>query len=170
MQTADPLTRHLWRLRALGLAFVPVVPIAWWLTVSLSRSRSPWLAPTAVTVLAGGLGIGLAFTAERAARRRLEQARRGYAEAPDRQRLLAAHLRTYLTVLLRLVAVAVLGPLVAVWGTGALAGSGLVAVAAALMLMAWPTEAKGELLLHHAEEARRERVRQGAPDGDGSTT
>jgi hypothetical protein len=170
MPTADPLVRHLWRLRALGLAFAPVVPLAWWLTVSLSRAQLPWLPPLAVTVLAGGLGIGLAFTAERAARRRLEQARKRYAEAPDRSRLLAAHLRTYLTVLLRLAAVAALGPLVAVWGTGSLAGSGLVAVAAALMLMAWPTEAKGVLLLHHAEEARRERGRRDPADGDGSTT
>lgn len=169
MTTADPLDRHLWRLRALGAAFVPVVPLAWWLTVSLSRAAVRWLPPTAVTVLAGGIGIGLAFTAERAARKRLERARNGYADAPDRHRLLAAHLRTYLTVLVRLAAVAALGPVVAVWGTGPLAGSGLVAVAAALMLMAWPTEAKGELLLHHAEEARRERVRRNAPDGDGST-
>jgi hypothetical protein len=115
-----------------------------------------------VTLLAGGLGIGLAFTAERSARRRLERARDEYVRAPDRVRLFAAHLQTYLTVLVRLSAVAALGPVVAVWGSGALAGSGLVAVAAALMLMAWPTEAKGELLLHHAEEARRERERETA--------
>jgi len=159
MTSADPLARHLRRLRVLALTFLPVVPLAWWLTVSLPRGHLRWLPPTAVTLIAGGLGIGLAFTAEWAARRRLERARTGYAEAPDRHRLLSAHLRTYLTVLVRLSAVAALGPVVAVWGTGALAGSGLVAVAAALMLMAWPTEAKGELLLHHAEEARRQRER-----------
>jgi hypothetical protein len=163
--TADPLTRHLWRLRAVGAAFVPVVPLAWWLTVSLARARLGWLPPLAVSVIAGGLGIGLAFTAERATRRRLQRARDEYAAAPDARRLFAAHLRTYQLVLVRLTAVAALGPVVAVWGTGSLAGSGLVAVAAALMLMAWPTEGKGELLLHHAEEARRERLRRDSPEG-----
>jgi hypothetical protein len=123
----------------------------------------------AVSVIAGGLGIGLAFTAERATRQRLQRAREEYATAPDTRRLFAAHLRTYVVVLVRLATVAALGPVVAAWGTGALAGSGLVAVAAALMLMAWPTEAKGELLLHHAEEARREGLRESggrAPYGD----
>jgi hypothetical protein len=162
MTNPDPLTRHLWRLRALAVAFLPAIPLAWWLTVSVSRGRLGWLPPMAVTLLAGALGIGLAFTAERSARRRLERARDEYVRAPDRVRLFAAHLHTYLTVLVRLSAVAALGPVVAVWGSGALAGSGLVAVAAALMLMAWPTEAKGELLLHHAEEARRERERETA--------
>ena len=160
MTSGDQLARHVWRLRALGVAFVPVVPLAWWLTVSLARAPLAGLPPLAATILAGGFGIGLALTAERAARHRLQRARDDYADSPDRQRLLSAHLRTYLMVLLRLATVAALGPAVAVWGTGSLAGSGLVAVAAALMLMAWPTEAKGELLLHHAEEARRERVRQ----------
>lgn len=167
MTTADPLTRHLWRLRALGAAFAPVVPLAWWLTVSLPPARPPGVPRMAVTLLAGGLGIALAFTAERSARRRLERARDGYAHAPDRNRLLGAHLRTYLTVLVRLAAVAALGPAVSVWGTGSLAGSGLVAVAAALMVMAWPTEAKGELLLHHAEEARRDRLRRTSPEDGG---
>ena len=152
----DPVRRHLRRLRGVGALGVPVVPLCWWLTVSLEPApgRLP-LTPVAVSVAAGALGLLLALTAERAVGRRLRCAHAAYARDGDRTRLLAAHLTSYLLVLARLGLVAALGPLVALFGTGGLVGSGLVAAAAALMLLAWPSEGKVELLLHRAEEERR---------------
>ncbi len=147
------LRQHLRRMRAIGVAVLATLPLAQVASVLLPR-RDAGLSPGTITLLAAAAGLWLAFTAERDARARLDRIKRAFAVHGDEERLLRDHLLVYVAVLLRLEAVAGLGVVAAIWGSGPKAAAWFLAIVCVLMLLAWPTTGKTALLLDRARALR----------------
>jgi len=148
----DPLlARHLVRMRLVGAVFLLTLPAAAAAAFFLPRLRIARPSPSTVTLLMLLVAGWFAFTANRDASRRLARLREAFGEHGDRVLLLRGHLRTYLTVLLRLEVITACGLITASAGTGPRTTPWFLAVAAVLMLLAWPTERKARLLLRRVE-------------------
>lgn len=151
-----PVSAHLRRMRRLTVAFLVSVPVA--AAVSwLVEPRPSAASPTVVTAVCVAAALWIGFTAERDAGRRLEQARRAYAVQGDLELLLRHHLLAYAAVLLRLELIVVCGVVVAIWGAGGAFGLSLLALAALMMALTWPTADKTDLLVRRARAERDER-------------
>ncbi len=148
----EELSRHMWRMRTaaiVGLALTAALATA---VFVIPARRSPAVPPIAFTLAALAASLWLAFTADRDAARRLSRIRELFPAHGDERRLLRQLLGVYLVVLLRLAAIATCGLVVAVWGHGSTVGIGFCALAGVLMLLAWPTRHKSELLLRRVRE------------------
>jgi hypothetical protein len=109
----------------------------------------------AVTVLAIGLGLWFAVSAERDARRRLAMIKRGFVVHGEQGRLQREHLGVYVAVLLRLEAITVCGLMISIGGNGPIAAVPVHLVALIQIARTWPTEHKILLLLRRAAAGTR---------------
>ena len=146
------LARHLRRMRIGWSVFVltaPVAAVAGFLAPHLTTEVG---SPLVVTGLVLAMCLWVAFTSERAARVRLERAKRAFAVHGDATRLLRELRLVLLVVLLRLELFVLGGLVAAVWGAGPRVGLCIVLAGSVLMALAWPTERKSQILLRSARE------------------
>jgi hypothetical protein len=154
---ADPLARHLRRVRAVWAVFMATVPLALVLVWLLPKLRAEAASPATITLIAlAGCGW-VTMTADLDARARLARARRAFAAHGDLDRLMGDHRTVLLVVLLRLEIIVVCSLLVAVWGSGPWIAIWFALLGGGLMGLAWPTERKLRLLVSRAREQRGER-------------
>ena len=125
-------------------------------TFFLPRLGNELVSPMGATLIAAAAALWIGFSANRDARTRMDQIKRAFAVHGETTRLLQDHHRAYLVVLLRLLAVAGCGVVVAVWGAGPGLGLAFFILATILMAMSWPTEHKTRLLIRRAEALRPE--------------
>ena len=120
----------------------------------LPRLGNDLVSPMGATLIGAAAALWIGFSANRDARVRMERVKRAYAVHGEIDRLLHDHHRAYLAVLIRLLAVAVCGVVVAVWGAGPGLGLAFFILAAILTAMSWPTERKTQLLIKRAQALR----------------
>jgi hypothetical protein len=144
-------------MRVVWATFLATVPLAIVVAKRLPRLDPAAATPMAVTLVALGASIWIAFSAERDARHRLERAKRAFAVHGDSNLLLRSHLFVFLTVMIRLEVIVFCGIVTAVWGSGPRVAIWFALLAGLMMLLAWPTEHKVRLLLARGREVRDER-------------
>ena len=120
----------------------------------LPRLPNDLVNPMGATLIGAAAALWIAFSANRDARARMDRVKRAFAVHGQFDRLFRDHHRAYLMVLLRLMAVATCGIVVAVWGAGPRLGLAFFILAAILMAMAWPTDHKTRLLIKRAQALR----------------
>jgi hypothetical protein len=103
-------------------------------------------------MLAAALWLG--FTAHRDAQNRIDRIKRAFAVHGEEDRLLANLRMVNLAVLVRLEVMVAAGIVAAVWGSGSAAAWGILVLAAAMILLSWPTADKTHTLLERAREQR----------------
>ncbi len=120
----------------------------------LPRLANDLVNPMGATLVGAAAALWIGFSANRDARTRMDRVKRAFAVHGEFDRLFRDHHRAYLVVLLRLLAVAACGIVVAVWGAGPGLGLAFFILAAILMAMAWPTDHKTRLLIRRAQAMR----------------
>jgi len=151
----DLTRRHLAHMRIVaGIAItLPVLAAA--AGLALETRASVLIPKLGITVLAIGLCLWFAVSAERDARRRLEMIKRGFVVHGEQRRLQREHLGVYVAVLLRLEAITVCGLMISVAGNGPIAAIPVHAIALIQIARTWPTEHKILLLLRRAAAGTR---------------
>jgi hypothetical protein len=150
---AGEMDRHLRLMRLTTGIFLATVALAVVAVVVLPR-RDSMASPWAMTLIALIAALWVGFTANRDAQTRLDRIKRAYAVHGDDGRLLADLRRVHLAVLVRLEAMVLAGVVAAVWGQGRAPAWGILALAAVMMALAWPTADKSHALLERARELR----------------
>ncbi len=120
----------------------------------LPRLPNDLVNPMGATLVGAAAALWIAFSANRDARARIDRVKRAFAVHGDLELLFRDFHRTYLVVLLRLLAVAACGVIVTVWGAGPGLGLAFFVLAAILMAMTWPTQHKTRLLIKRAQALR----------------
>ena len=147
------IDRHLRRMRTTTAVFLITVAAAAAVILWLP-ARDSAISPVAVTLVAGCAALWVGFTANRDAQARLDRIKRAFAATGDERRLLRDHRLVNLAVLARLEAMVVASVVAAVWGTSRAAAWGVLALAALMMGLSWPTAEKTHRLLARAREQR----------------
>jgi hypothetical protein len=147
------MDRHLRVMRMTTVAALSAVPLAASAVVLLPR-REGAASPLAVTMVALAAALWLGFTANRDAQTRLDRIKRAFAAHGDPDRLLADLRLVNLAILARLEVMVAAAVVAAVWGVGSGAAWGILALAAIMMALSWPTEDKSHILLQRARELR----------------
>jgi len=147
------IDRHLRRMRSATVGFLLTVPVAAAIVLSLP-ARGSVISPLAVTLVAGCAALWVGFTANRDAQVRLDRIKRAFAVTGDERRLLRDHRLVNLAVLARLEVMVVASVVAAIWGTSRTAAWGVLALAALMMGLSWPTGEKTHRLLARASEQR----------------
>ncbi len=157
MSRPEPLPgeidRHLRLMRLTTSVFLMTIPAAA-ATVLLAAHRESSASPFAVSIVAAAAALWVGFTANRDARVRIDRIKRAYAARGDAARLLADHRLVNLAVLLRLEIMVVAAVVAGIWGSVAAVPWGLLALAAVMMALSWPTSDKSHTLLARAREQR----------------
>ncbi len=124
-----------------------LVPVAAAVIASWLPRGADIYPPATVTMAAAALGLWVAFTAQRDAKARLGQVKRGFKVHADQRRLLRGHLQVYVVVLLRLQGITAAGLATTIWGHGWNTALWFFLLTAILMVLAWPNERKTRLLI-----------------------
>ncbi len=148
------LHNHLKAMRRTVLGFAGIMIALAVTTFFLPRMGNELLSPMGATLIGAAAALWIGFSANRDARARMDRVKRAFAVHGEINRLLRDHLLAYLVVLLRLLAVAGCGVVVAVWGAGPGLGLAFSILAAILMAMSWPTDNKTRLLIKRAQALR----------------
>lgn len=122
--------------------------------VVLAPSRAGVAPPLAVTLVAAGAAFWIGFTANRDAQVRLDRVKRAFAVDGDLPHLLRGHRMVHLLVLARLEVMVVAAVVAGVWGSQTAAVWGILALAAMMMALTWPTADKTDMLIQRAREQR----------------
>jgi hypothetical protein len=147
------MDRHLRLMRLVTLLFLATVPVAVAL-VLLVPARAGVASPMVVSLVAAVAALWVGFTANRDAGNRLARIRRAFAVHGEAGRLLRDHRMVNLAVLARLEVMVVAAVVAAVWGGSPAVAWGVLALAALMMALAWPTADKTHTLLARAREQR----------------
>ncbi len=148
------LNHHLKAMRRTVLGFGGIIIALAVTTFFLPRLGNELVSPMGATLIGAAAALWIGFNANRDARARMDRIKRAFAVHGEINRLLRDHRLAYLVVLLRLLAVAGCGIVVAVWGAGPGLGLAFFILAAILMAMSWPTDHKTRLLIRRAESLR----------------
>lgn len=148
------LQGHLKAMRRIGLAFGGVLVALAGPAFFLPRAANDLVGPKGATLIVAATALWIGFSANRDARTRMDRVRLAFSVHGKIDRLLQDHHRAYLMVLLRLLAIAGCGVVVAVWGAGPGLGLAFFILAGILMAMAWPTDHKTRLLIRRAQALR----------------
>ena len=148
------LNHHLKTMRRTVFAFGGMMIALAIATFFLPRLGNELVSPMGATLIAAAAALWIGFNANRDARARMDRIKRAFAVHGEITRLLQDHHRAYLVVLVRLLAVAGCGIVVAVWGAGPGLGLTFFILAAILMAMSWPTDHKTRLLIKRAQALR----------------
>jgi uncharacterized membrane protein YkgB len=152
LQPGD-LDRHLRIMRRTTVGFLLTVPVA--VVVMVVRPTLDSIAaPLVVTLVAALAALWIGFSANRDAQARIDRIKRAYAHTGDERRLLRDHRMVNLTVLVRLEVMVVAAVVASLWGASAAAAWGVLALAAMMMVLSWPTAEKTHTLLERAREQR----------------
>lgn len=147
------MDRHLRSMRLTTIVFLATTPVAA-IAVVLIPHRQSMASPVAVSLVAAAAALWVGFTANRDAQARIDRVKRAFAVHGDENRLLADHRLVNLMVLTRLEVMVLAAVVAAVWGTGSAAAWGILALAATMMALTWPTADKSHVLLDRAREQR----------------
>jgi hypothetical protein len=147
------MDRHLKIMRLTTIGFLASVPVAAAVVVLLP-SRGSMVSPLAVSLVAAAAALWVGFTANRDAQLRIDRIKRAYAVRGDALRLLADHRLVNLAVLVRLEVMVIAAVVAGVWGSMTAVPWGLLALAAIMMALSWPTADKSSTLLARARELR----------------
>lgn len=145
---------HLKVMRRTLVTFVGVLIALTITAFFLPRLGNELVSPMGATLIGAAAALWIGFSANRDARVRMDRIKRAYAVHGEIDRLLHDHHRAYLAVLLRLLAVAACGVVVAVWGAGPGLGLTFFILSGILTAMSWPTERKTQLLIKRAQALR----------------
>lgn len=147
------MDRHLriMRLTTVGFLLTVVVAVA---VLVLVPSRESSMAPMAVTLATAAAALWVGFTANRDAQGRIDRIKRAYAAKGDESRLLRDHRLVNLAILVRLEVMVIASVVAGIWGANAAAAWGILALAAIMMGLSWPTAEKSATLLQRAREQR----------------
>ena len=147
------IDRHLRIMRLTNVGFLLTVPVAVAAFV-LVPARESMVSPMAVTLTAAAAALWIGFTANRDAQARLDRIKRAFAAKGDEQRLLRDHRMVNLAVLARLEVMVVASVVAEIWGGSSAAAWGVLALAAMMMGLSWPTADKTHMLIQRAREQR----------------
>ena len=145
--------RHLRFMRATTLTFLATVPVAVVAMLVLDK-RQAIAAPVAVTLVAAAAALWVGFTANRDAQGRIDRIKRRFAAKGDEGRLLRDHRMVNLAVLARLEVMVIAAVVAEVWGASSAAAWGVLALAAIMIGLSWPTAEKTHTLLERARDQR----------------
>jgi len=147
------IDRHLHTMRLTTMVFLATVPVAV-AVMLLNPSREGVAPPMAVSLVAAAAALWIGFTANRDAQARLDRIKRAFAANGDEQRLLRDHQMVNLAVLVRLGVMVVASVIASIWGGSAAVAWGVLALAAMMMGLSWPTADKTHMLIQRAREQR----------------
>jgi hypothetical protein len=147
------MSRHLRLMRWTTVVFFLSIPAAVVAVLALPR-REALASPLAVTLVAAAAALWVGFTANRDAQTRLDRIKRAFAVHGDERRLLSDLRMVNLAVLARLEVMVAAAVIAAVFGKGTAPAWGILALAAMMMVLSWPTEDKSHTLLERAREQR----------------
>ena len=135
------------------MAFLSSVPVAAaaMLLIPKMEASAP---PMAVSLIAAAAALWVGFTANRDAQTRIDRIKRAFAAKGDERRLLRDHRLVNLAVLARLEVMVAAAVVAGLWGASAAAAWGILALAAMMMGLSWPTGEKTHTLLARAREQR----------------
>jgi len=159
---AGEIDRHLRRMRIATVGSLCTVPLVVVIALTVPPRQGP-VSPVAVSLVAAATALWLGFTATRDAESRLQRIRRAFAVHGEPHRLLRDLRLVNLAVLARLGVMVVAAVAAAIWGSAPLVAWGILALAAAMMALTWPTAGKTHALLEHARGLR------GRPEGDSNS-
>lgn len=154
--SSTQMVDHLQRMRRTTAAFGGMLIVLAIAAFFLPRLGNDLTSPMGATLIGAAAALWIGFSANRDARVRMDRIKRAYAVHGETPLLLRDHHRAYLIVLLRLLAVAACGVVVAVWGAGPRLGLAFFILAGILGAMSWPTERKTQLLIKRAQALRPE--------------
>jgi hypothetical protein len=152
LQPGD-LDHHLRIMRRMTVGFLLTVPAAV-VVMAVRPGLDGVAAPLVVTLIAALAALWIGFSANRDAQARIDRIKRAYAHTGDERRLLRDHRMVNLTVLVRLEVMVVAAVVASLWGASAAAAWGVLALAAMMMVLSWPTAEKTHTLLERAREQR----------------
>jgi hypothetical protein len=147
------MDRHLRVMRVTTVGFLLTVPAAVAVMVSVPP-KSGVASPLAVSLVAVAAALWIGFTANRDAQTRIDRVKRAFAAKGDERRLLRDHRLVNLAVLVRLEVMVVAAVVASIWGGSSAAAWGVLALAAIMMGLSWPTADKTVTLLERAREQR----------------
>lgn len=147
------IDRHLRLMRLGTVGFIATVPIAAAVAL-LVPERGSLASPLAVSFAAAGAALWVGFTANRDAQTRLDRIKRAFAATGDEEKLLRDHRWVNLAVLARLEVMVIAAVVAIIWGASSAAGWGVLALAAMMMGLSWPTGDKTHILIQRAREQR----------------
>ncbi len=147
------IDRHLRSMRLMTVGFLATVPMAVAVMI-LVPGRDGVAPPMAVSLIAAVAALWIGFTANRDAQARLDRVKRKFAAEGDIHELLRDHRLVNLAVLARLEVMVVASVVASIWGGGSAAAWGVLALAAMMMALSWPTADKTDMLVQRAREQR----------------
>lgn len=147
------IDRHLRAMRLMTVGFLATVPMAVAVMV-LVPGRTSVAPPLVVSLIAAVAALWVGFTANRDAQARLDRVKRKYAANGDIRELLRDHRLVNLAVLARLEVMVVASVVASIWGGSSAAAWGVLALAAMMMALSWPTADKTDMLVQRAREQR----------------
>jgi hypothetical protein len=139
------------RLTTIAFLMTAVVAAAVMLTAPAREGTAP---PVAVSLAAAAAALWVGFTANRDAQARIDRIKRAFAATGDEQRLLRDHRVVNLAVLCRLEVMVLAAVVADLWGGNSAVAWGVLALAAIMMGLSWPTADKTSALLDRAREQR----------------
>ncbi len=145
---------HLVRMRC-ALGFALVVDLCLGIaSFILPTARPSAVEPIFISIFALLACLWLGGTAGRDAARRLDFVKRAFAATGNMKKLLKNHFLVYLVILARLLCIALAGMVSAGWGLGPRLSLPFFFLAAAMLLLTWPSSAKTHLLIDRATAMR----------------
>ena len=151
--SSGDVDRHLRLMRWTTTVFLLTIPVAVLLMV-LVPVRSSTAPPLAVSLVAAAAALWVGFSANRDAQQRIDRIKRTFAAVGDEGRLLRDHRLVNLAVLVRLEVMVIAAVVAKVWGASNAAAWGVLALAAMMIVLSWPTAEKTHTLLERAREQR----------------
>ena len=147
------IDRHLRIMRWTNVGALLTIPAAV-IVMLVLPVRESLASPLVVSLVAGAAALWIGFSANRDAQARVDRAKRAFAVHGDTRRLLKDHRLVNLSVLARLEVMAAAAVVAALWGVSSAAAWGILALAAMMMALAWPTADKTHMLIQRAREQR----------------
>jgi len=147
------MDRHLraMRLTTIAILSTAVAAAVVMLTVPTREGPAP---PMTVSLTAAAAALWVGFTANRDAQTRIDRIKRAFAATGDERRLLRDHRMVNLAVLCRLEVMVLAAVVADLWGGNPAVAWGVLALAAIMMGLSWPTADKTSALLDRAREQR----------------
>lgn len=147
------IDQHLRAMRLTTLGFLLTVVVAV-VVCLLVPARESSVSPMAVSLTAAAAALWVGFTANRDAQGRLDRIKRRFAANGDERLLLRDHRMVNLAVLARLEVMVIAAVVASIWGGSSAAAWGVMALAAIMMGLSWPTADKTHILIQRAREQR----------------
>jgi len=147
------MDRHLraMRLTTIAILSTAVAAAVVMLTVPTREGPAP---PMTVSLTAAAAALWVGFTANRDAQTRIDRIKRAFAATGDERRLLRDHRMVNLAVLCRLEVMVLAAVVADLWGGNPAVAWGVLALAAIMMGLSWPTADKTSALRDRAREQR----------------